>query len=355
MDKIAHEEEGWAVAGSEGKRKNRGKRKQKKNERRDLESVESVVSSTPEESSGSVKSSGTSSSNNASMESAAPSVEFNMTSSDGIQNSLFKPTKELFAPDETSLPNFAPRRGLYHVSIPMTHPDCKAITLNVGTPTSPNPVHGQRRPIRRRLINVPSVPAPLVEYDRESSPDGAGDMLEELREEQASYPLIITSLSLKGLADCGSLSRPRSAISSRARPRSGGYISQFAARRPNPRQTAPKHSTNDGRTGEGSAFRRLRPPTANSVRPKTTGHTDRIQSRSVGRLERWEAIIARIKAPPKAAQCAPLPEEANLSCRWVIGGDSVASAVAEDMDLTELDRHFGIIADDDGEELHAPD
>ncbi|KAF4688467.1 hypothetical protein FOZ60_002796 [Perkinsus olseni] len=248
-------------------------------------SVESVVSSTPEESSGSVKSSGTSSSNNASMESAAPSVEFNMTSSDGIQNSLFKPTKELFAPDETSLPNFAPRRGLYHVSIPMTHPDCKAITLNVGTPTSPNPVHGQRRPIRRRLINVPSVPAPLVEYDRESSPDGAGDMLEELREEQASYPLIITSLSLKGLA----------------------------------------------------------------------GHTDRIQSRSVGRLERWEAIIARIKAPPKAAQCAPLPEEANLSCRWVIGGDSVASAVAEDMDLTELDRHFGIIADDDGEELHAPD
>ncbi|KAF4712917.1 hypothetical protein FOZ63_031096, partial [Perkinsus olseni] len=298
--------------------------------------------------------------------------------------------------------------GLYHVSIPMTHPDCKAITLNVGTPTSPNPVHGswssltsdsrmqlggalegakelqwcgppdakrhgianpvseadvcgpsitvrltastnadgqrQRRPIRRRLINVPSVPAPLVEYDRESSPDGAsnelrikgsaspnrdgrdssnlrglreclpvkhrskdrlaeeplpvsnvprprtahfptGDMLEELREEQASYPLIITSLSFKGLA----------------------------------------------------------------------GHTDRIQSRSVGRLERWEAIIARIKAPPKAAQCAPLPEEANLSCRWVIGGDSVASAVAEDMDLTELDRHFGIIADDDGEELHAPD
>ncbi|KAF4720522.1 hypothetical protein FOZ62_007320, partial [Perkinsus olseni] len=273
---------------------------------------------------------------------------------------------------------------------------------------------GQRRPIRRRLINVPSVPAPLVEYDRESSPDGAsnelrikgsaspnrdgrdssnlrglreclpvkhrskdrlaeeplpvsnvprprtahfptGDMLEELREEQASYPLIITSLSFKGLADSGSLSRPESAVSSRARPRSGGYISQFAAKRPNPRQTAPKHSTNDGRTGEGSAFRRLRPPTANSVRPKTTGHTDRIQSRSVGRLERWEAIIARIKAPPKAAQCAPLPEEANLSCRWVIGGDSVASAVAEDMDLTELDRHFGIIADDDGEELHAPD
>ncbi|KAF4702365.1 hypothetical protein FOZ63_028037 [Perkinsus olseni] len=117
MDKIAHEEEGWAVAGSEGKRKNRGKRKQKK-ERRDLESVESVVSSTPEESSGSVKSSGTSSSNNGSMESAAPSVEFNMTSSDGIQNTLFKSTKELFAPDETSLPNFAPEEyidGAYYM------------------------------------------------------------------------------------------------------------------------------------------------------------------------------------------------------------------------------------------------
>ncbi|KAF4725769.1 hypothetical protein FOZ63_005805, partial [Perkinsus olseni] len=72
------------------------------------------------------------------------------------------------------------------------------------------------------------------------------------------------------VADCGSLSRPRSAISSRARPRSGGYISQFAARRPNPRQTAPKRSLNDGRTGEGSVSQRLRPATASSVRPKTT-------------------------------------------------------------------------------------
>ncbi|KAF4715218.1 hypothetical protein FOZ62_005230, partial [Perkinsus olseni] len=185
---------------------------------------------------------------------------------------------------------------------------------------------GRRRPIRRRLINAPSVPAPLVEYDRESSPDGAGaelriigfaspsrdgqdssnlrglpvkhrskdslakeplpvsnvprtrtadfptgGMLKELREVPTTNPLIITSLSLKGLADCGSLSRPRSAISSRARPRSGGYISQFAARRPNPRQTAPKHSLNDGRTGEGSVSQRLRPATASSVRPKTTG------------------------------------------------------------------------------------
>lgn len=36
MDKIAHEEEGWAVAGSGGARKNRRKKKDKSG-RRDLE------------------------------------------------------------------------------------------------------------------------------------------------------------------------------------------------------------------------------------------------------------------------------------------------------------------------------
>ncbi|EER03946.1 hypothetical protein Pmar_PMAR017361 [Perkinsus marinus ATCC 50983] len=105
MDKIAHEEEGWAVAGSGGTRKNRRKKKDKSG-RRDLESVESVVSSSPEES---AKSSGSSSSNNVSMVSAAPSVEFNISSSSSTaQKSLFKSTKELFAPEETGLPNFAP-------------------------------------------------------------------------------------------------------------------------------------------------------------------------------------------------------------------------------------------------------
>ncbi|KAF4650583.1 hypothetical protein FOL47_001041, partial [Perkinsus chesapeaki] len=104
MDKIAHEDEGWTVSGAAGKRKRNNKNKK---EQRDLESVESVVSSTPE---GSEKSSASDSSNNLSMSSAAPSVEFNVTSSTtaAVQNSLFKSTKELFAPDETALPNFAP-------------------------------------------------------------------------------------------------------------------------------------------------------------------------------------------------------------------------------------------------------